>query len=92
MARTRWPSIREPRPLAQARQIRSAPPVGAGSGTRPTGRWKDSLSGVGRIAGQAGSQDPTLRPCHHKTTEARHASELLWSSLPIWAGWRSAKA
>jgi len=29
MARTRWPPICEPRPLAQARQIGPAAPVGA---------------------------------------------------------------
>jgi hypothetical protein len=40
-------------------------------------------NGVGRIAGQAGSQVPTLRPYHRKTTEAGPVSEALSpSSLP----------
>src|SRR6516162_11538781 len=67
---------REPRPLAQARQIRPAAPVDARTGTRPTGRCKDNPSGVGRIGGQAGSQAPTLRPSHRETTKARPVSEL----------------
>src|SRR5215471_16550390 len=68
---------REPRPLAQAGQIRPAPPAGATTGTRPASQRKDNLNGVGRIGGQAGSQAPTLRPNHRETTEARHVSELL---------------
>src|SRR6266487_2046651 len=63
MARTRWPSDPvKPRPLAQARQIRPAAPVGA---TKPgPGRQivsQDSPSGVSRFGGQAGTQatDPT---------------------------------
>src|SRR5215470_8164955 len=68
----------DPRTPASAKtgQIRPATPVDARTGTRPTGRWKDSLSGVGRIGSQAGSQAPTLRPDHRETTEARHVSEL----------------
>ena len=61
----------EPRPLAQARQIRPAPPVGAEKpGARPTGRFEDNPSGVSRFGGQAGTQAPTLRPHQPKTTEA----------------------
>ena len=54
---------REPRPLAQARQIRPAPPVGAvylGPGRQIVSQ--DSPDGVSRIGGQAGTQAPALTP------------------------------
>jgi Transposase len=60
---------REPRPLPRpgrsGRQRRQVP----GTGTRPASREQDNLNGVGRIAGQAGSQAPTSRPYHRKTPE-----------------------
>src|SRR5262245_38630499 len=71
MARTCWPSDLEPRPLAQARQIRPAAPVGAknlGPGRQIVSQ--DSPDGVSRLGGQAGTQAPTLRPHHRETTEA----------------------
>ena len=48
---------------------------------------KDNLNGVGRIGGQAGSQTPTLRPNHRKTTEASRVSEALLSILPAVMHW-----
>src|SRR5580698_4973647 len=68
---------REPQPLAQAGQIRPAAPVGARTGTRPAGQWKDNLNGAGRTGGQAGSQAPALRPNYRETTQAGHVSKLL---------------
>src|SRR5215472_12522550 len=55
----------EPRPLAQARQIRPATPAGAkepGPGRQVDS--KDSPVGVSRFGGQAGTQatDPTPKP------------------------------
>jgi len=41
---------------------------GAGDGRQIVSQ--DSPSGVSRIGGQAGTQAPTLRPHHRKTTEA----------------------
>src|SRR5215831_8672832 len=61
----------EPRPLAQARQIRPAAPVGA---------WKRGPADKS-LAGQAGTQLPTLRPHQAKTTEAGPEA-LSTSSLP----------
>src|SRR5437016_13394352 len=79
----------EPRPLAQARQIRPAAPVGARSWARPTSRSQDSPSGVGRFGGQAGTQapDPTPTPGqnHAGTAGSGEAGPeaLSTSSLPI---------
>jgi hypothetical protein len=84
MARTRWPpGPCEPRPLAQARQIRPAAPVGAKDwGPADRSLSTQPESGVGRFGGQAGTRSPTLRPHHHETAEAgpEHSST---SSLPI---------
>src|SRR5215510_8266955 len=71
MARTRWPPGPVipgllPRPGRSDRQRRWVPKTGA----RPTDRYQDHPSGVGRFAGQAGTQSPTLRPYHRKTSEA----------------------
>jgi hypothetical protein len=57
---------REPRPLAQARQIRPAAPVGARTGTRPTDRSQDNLNGVGRIGVRPGP-----RPRRYARTTAK---------------------
>src|SRR5437773_9828487 len=93
MARTRWPPGPEtPRPLAQARQIRPAPPVGATKpGARPTNRSQDSPSGAGRFGGQAGTQapDPTPAPAQNhgsragagSTTHILPADSLLLDAL-----------
>ncbi len=81
MARTRWPPICEPRPLAQARQIGPAAPVGARNGTRPTGRSQDNPYGLRPIAGQTGSQ-PDLTPAATQNHGSR-AEALSTSSLPI---------
>src|SRR6266849_5566517 len=71
MARTRWPPGPVnpgllPRPGRSDRQRRWVPRTGA----RPTDRYQDNPSGVGRFAGQAGTRSPTLRPHHRKTAEA----------------------
>src|SRR6266576_257668 len=71
----------EPRPLAQARQIRPAAPVGARGWARPTDRSQDSPSGVGRFGGQAGPRPQTLRPYQAKTSEAGPEAQST-SSLP----------
>src|SRR5712691_6362130 len=46
---------------------------------------QDNPNGVSRFAGQAGTQAPTLRPDHHKTTEAGpealKPSSLLWRRM-----------
>ncbi len=81
MARTRWPPICEPRPLAQARQIGPAAPVGARNGTRPTGRSQDNPYGLRPIAGQTGSH-PDLTPAATQNHGSR-AEALSTSSLPI---------
>src|SRR5437773_5570144 len=84
----------EPRPLAQARQIRPAAPVGARRWARPTSRSQDSPSGVGRFGGQAGTQapDPTPTPGqnHAGTAGSGEAGPeaLSTSSLPITIGRR----
>src|SRR5712691_9061088 len=46
---------------------------------------QDNPNGVSRFAGQAGTQAPTLRPDHHKTTEAGPEA-LKPSSLPTICG------
>ena len=60
----------EPRPLAQARQIRPAAPVGAlRTGARPTDRFAGQPKrGVSRIAGQTG---PGPRPYAHTRPKPR---------------------
>src|SRR6266567_431179 len=69
----------EPRPLAQARQIRPAAPVGARSWARPTDRSQDSPSGVGRFGGQAGTQasDPTPVPGQNLGSRAGSTIHIL---------------
>ena len=72
----------KPRPLAQARQIRPATPVGAlkpGPGRQIVSQ--DSQSSVSRIAGQAGTQvtDPTPP---QSQTPGRRAGAPSTSSLP----------
>src|SRR5262249_15007600 len=70
----------EPRPLAQARQIGPAAPVGAerlGPGRRAG--IKTTRTASSRIAGQTGSQpDPTpvATPTHGSTAEALPTSSL----------------
>src|SRR6266480_3144091 len=85
MARTRWPPICEPRPLAQARQIGPAALVGAETtGTRPTGRCQDNLAASSRIAGQTGSQpDPTSVATQNHGSNA----EALIHILPADSEW-----
>src|SRR5205809_2227109 len=77
MARTRWPpGPVTPRPLAQARQIRPAPPVGAkdlGPGRQvdlKTARAAPADSEV-----RPGPRPPALRPHHAKATQARPEAE-----------------
>src|SRR6266581_8294080 len=69
----------EPRPLAQARQIRPAAPVGARSWARPTDRSQDSPSGIGRFGGQAGTQasDPTPVPGQNLGSRAGSTIHIL---------------
>src|SRR5215472_15456215 len=43
---------------------------------------RTTLNGVGRIAGQAGSQAPTLRPYHRKTPEVRRRVGTAPPTLP----------
>src|SRR6266487_5753559 len=78
-----------PWPLAQARQIRPAAPVGATKpGARPTGRSQDNPSGIGRIGGQAGTQAPDATPAPPQNHASRAGSgeagpeALSTSSLP----------
>src|SRR5215471_4822741 len=76
----------EPRPLAQARQIRPAAPVGAkdwGPADRSLSRQPEN--GVGRFGGQAGTRSPTLRP-HHRNTSEAGPEALSTSSLPNRSG------
>src|SRR6266581_4524074 len=70
---------REPRPLAQARQIRPAAPVGARNWARPTDRSQDSPSGIGRFGGQAGTQasDPTPVPGQNPGSRAGSTIHIL---------------
>ncbi len=77
MARTRWPSGPvTPWPLAQARQIRPAAPVGAGKpGARPAGRSQDNPSGAGRFGGQAGTQASDATPAPVQTHRSRPEAE-----------------
>src|SRR5438034_8375070 len=90
MARTRWPpGPVTPRPLAQARQIRPAPPVGATKpGARPASRSQDSPSGAGLFGRQAGTQAPGPMPAprqsHASAAGSREAGPgaLSTSSLP----------
>src|SRR5262245_30857918 len=73
----------QPRPLAQARQIRPATPVGAkGPGPGRQVDSKDSPVGVSRFGGQAGTQatDPTPKPIQN---HGSRAGALSTSSLPI---------
>jgi hypothetical protein len=81
MARTRWPSDLEPRPLAQARQIRPAAPVGAKGTWGPADRsFRKTTSGVSRIAGQAGTQ--ATDPTPHQTKAREAGPEALTHILP----------
>ena len=72
---------REPRPLAQARQIRPAAPVGAvnlGPGRQIVSQ--DSPDGVSRIGGQAGTQAPDPTPVSSQNRGSRAGSTI--HSLP----------
>src|SRR5215475_12182606 len=83
MARTRWPPGREPWPLAQARQHRTTPPVGAkGTWARPTGRIRRQPAASAESKVRPGPRPPTLRPHQAKPGEAGPA-HLSTSSLPI---------
>jgi len=53
---------------------------------RPTDRYQDNPSGVGRLGGQAGTRSPTLRP-HHRKTSGAGPEHLPTSSLPTRRGW-----
>ena len=86
MARTRWPPICESRPLAQARQIGPAAPVGALNDQDPA---DGPASGQperasGQIASQTGSQPdhtPVATRNHGSRAEA-HIHILPADSLP----------
>src|SRR6266568_650343 len=80
----------EPRPLAQARQIRPAAPVGARSWARPTDRSQDSPSGVGRFGGQAGTQasDPTPVSGQNLGSRAGSTIHILPAESALFSGWR----
>src|SRR5215813_80809 len=81
---------RDPRPLVQARQIGTAPPVGATNNLGP-GRQvvRKTTSGVSRLAGQAGTQatDPTPRPGQNPGSRAGttypHTPCRLWMSIDL---------
>src|SRR6266480_1919053 len=70
----------EPRPLAQARQIRPAAPVGAKGTWSPADRsFRKTTSGVSRLAGQAGTQttDPTPKTTHSHGSRAGSTIHIL---------------
>jgi hypothetical protein len=70
MARTPGPRTCEPRPLAQARQIRPAAPVGA-KDWGPADRSLSRQPGRRRPIRRSGRDPvPTLRPHHHIAAEA----------------------
>jgi hypothetical protein len=74
----------EPRPLAQARQIRPAAPVGAlKRGARPTDRYQDNPSGVGRFAGQARTRS---RPYAHTRPKPRKQGQSTYPHPPCRIG------
>src|SRR6266567_8301316 len=82
MARIRWPpGPVKPRPLAQARQIRPAAPVGALRRARPTDRFprQPERRQPNRRSGR--TRSPILRPYQVKPTEAGPEA-LSTSSLP----------
>src|SRR5215475_13669222 len=68
MARTRWPSDLEPRPLAQARQIRPAAPVGAKKTWGPADR---SFLRTARTASADSEVRPGPRPRPYAHTTAK---------------------
>jgi hypothetical protein len=77
MARTRWPPDPGPRPLAQDRQIGTAPLAGATKTRDPAG---ESLAGQPERASadpevRPGPRPQTLRPHHVKTPQAGPRSE-----------------
>ena len=81
--------IREPRPLAQAGQIRPAPPVGARRpGPRPTDRFARQPAGVSRFAGQAGTQ---ARPYARTTANQRKQGRKHYPHPPcrLFLHWRT---
>ena len=72
----------EPRPLAQARQIRPAAPVGTKeTWARPTGRFPRQPAASADWQVRPGPRPPTLRPNQSKTAEAG-PEHLSTSSLP----------
>src|SRR5215470_19362209 len=79
MARTRWPPGPVipgllPRPGRSDRQRRWVPKTGA----RPTDRYQDSPSGVGRIGGQTGPRpDPTPAPPQNLGSRAGALTHIL---------------
>jgi hypothetical protein len=80
----------EPRPLAQARQIRPAPPVGAkkpGPGRQIESQ--DNHNGVSRIAGQAGT--PGTRPYAPTSSKRRKQGRSTTHILPAEYEWTSAQ-
>ena len=89
MARTRWPpGPVKPRPLAQARQIRPAAPVGAkdwGPADRSLSRHPES--GVGRFGGQAGTRS---RPYAHAEPRPGRQGRSTIHILPDYSGAASA--
>jgi hypothetical protein len=89
MARTRWPPDLRTPASSQARQIRTAAPVGATKNLGPADRSipKTDPDGVSRLRGQAATQAPDPTPPPSQSQGSR-AGALPTLSLPTRRGTR----